>query len=393
MTSSIDQLLNDAVANGGVPHVAAIAADRDGIIYEGGAGTTTPGGSEPVTTSTEFRIMSMTKMVCTVAALQQVERGVLELDAPVDSYRPEFAELGVLEGFDGDTPKIRPAGARATVRQLMTHTSGLAYWFLNEDLQKWETVTGVPNVIPGMAISFTAPLVCDPGSRFQYGINTDWLGKVVETVTGQTLDVVIKENITGPLGMDDTTFQRDEAQRANTLPIHIQDEDGRWGVLPQLGPWASEGELLNQAPDWWAGGHGLYSTPRDYIRFEQALLRNGELGGERILATTTVDQAFTNQIGELDFPPAIRSYDAFASHDINLGPGLKWGLGLLLNTADTPGMRRAGSGAWAGLCNTHFWVDRTTGICASIYTNSLPFVPPAALQMYAGFEQALYASL
>ena len=183
--------------------------------------------------------MSMTKMVCTVAALQQMDKGVLELDAPVDTYRPEFADLGVLEGFDGDTPKIRPAGARATVRQLMTHTSGLAYWFLNEDLQKWEAVTGVPNVIPGMGISFTAPLVGDPGSRFQYGINTDWLGKVVEVVTGQTLDVVIKEKITGPLGMNDTTFQRDEAQRANTVPIHIRARTGSWSLLPQLGPWAS----------------------------------------------------------------------------------------------------------------------------------------------------------
>jgi hypothetical protein len=105
-----------------------------------------------------------------------------------------------------------------------------------------------------------------------------------------------------------------------------------------------------------------------------------------------VDAAFTNQIGDLDFPEVLHSYDPASSHDFNAGPGWKWGYGLLLNTEDIPGMRRAGSGAWAGLCNTHFWVDRTSGVAASIYSNFLPFVPPEALQLYADFERALYES-
>jgi CubicO group peptidase (beta-lactamase class C family) len=122
----IDAVLHGAVARGAVPHVAAIAADRDGILYEGGAGPRIAGESDdPVGTSTQFRIMSMTKMVCTVAALQQVERGVLDLDAPVATYCPEFADLQVLEGFDGDTPRLRPPRSQATVGQLVTHTSGL----------------------------------------------------------------------------------------------------------------------------------------------------------------------------------------------------------------------------------------------------------------------------
>ena len=107
----------------------------------------------------------------------------------------------------------------------------------------------------------------------------------------------------------------------------------------------------------------------------------------------TVDAAFTNQIGDLDFPAAIATSDPAATCEFNAGPGFKWGLGLLLNTADIPGMRRAWSGAWAGLCNTHFWVDRTTGVCGSIYSNFLPFVTPEAMTMYNDFERALYASL
>ena len=383
---AIDAILRAAVDSGAVPHVAAIAADRDGIVYEGAAGVRVAGGGDdPVTTSTQFRIMSMTKMVCTVAALQQVERGELELAAPVETYLPEFADLQVLEGFDGDTPKLRPAGGRATVHQLVTHTSGLGYWFWSEDLKRYEQVTGVPNVVPGSAEAFRAPLLADPGTRYVYGINTDWLGKVVEAVAGTTLDVVLKEGVTGPLGMDDTMFRLDAGRTDNCVTLHVRGEDGSW---------VSAGEILNQEPDWWAGGHGLYSTPRDYVRFERALLRGGELNGVRILSPETVDAAFSNQIGDLDFPAEIPTAEPSTTDALRVGPGWKWGFGLLLNAADIPGRRRAGTGAWAGLFNTHFFVDRTTGICASIYTNSLPFVTAdEAWKLYGDFEAALYAAL
>ncbi|MHA6615995.1 serine hydrolase domain-containing protein [Pseudonocardia sp. DLS-67] len=382
--SAIDRVLQDAVDAGAVPHVAAIAADRDGVVYEGGAGLRVVGeSSDRVTTSTQFRIMSMTKMVCTAAALQQIERGDLEMEAPVDAYLPEFADVQVLEGFDGDRPKLRPAGGRATVRQLITHTAGLGYWFWNADLVRYQDVTGLPNVVVGSADAFRAPMVADPGARFEYGINIDWLGKVVEAVAGQTLDVVIKDGITGPLGMDDTMFRLDAARLENCVTLHLKGADGSW---------ASAGELLNQNPDWWAGGHGLYSTPRDYIRFEQALLRGGELDGVRILAGDTVDAVFSNQIGDLDFPAEIPTADPPTTDALRVGPGWKWGYGLLLNTQDVPGRRKAFTGAWAGLLNTHFFVDRTAGVCASIYTNSLPFITEDAWKLYGDFESALYAS-
>ena len=384
MSSSIDKILQDAVDSGAVPHVAAIAANRDGVIYEGAAGVMVAGENNPVTTSSQFRIMSMTKMVATTAALQQMERGELDLDAPVDTYCPDFADVQVLEGFDGDKPKLRAPASRATVKQLVTHTTGLGYWFWNDQLMEFEAKTGVPNVVPGSADAFKAPLVTDPGTVFNYGINTDWLGRVVEAVAGRTLDVVVKEGITEPLGMGHTGFRMSAEQHANAVTVHVKGEDGNW---------ASAGNIINETPDWWAGGHGLYSTPQDYIRFERALLRGGELDGSRILTAATVDAAFSNQIGDLDFPASIPTVDPATTGAFNAGPGYKWGYGLLLNTQDVPGARRAYSGAWAGLFNTHFWVDRTSGICASIYTNSLPFITPEALAMYGAFEQALYASL
>src|SRR5580698_10525623 len=172
--TGIDKVLHNAVDSGAVPQVAAITANRDGVIYAGAAGPRAAGESDPVTVDSLFRIMSMTKMPCTVTALQQVEQGNLDLDAPVAEYCPEFAEKQVLEGFDGDTPRLRPPARQATVKNLMTHTSGLSYWFFSDLLIQWEKVTGVPNVVAGSNASFTAPMLGDPGEAFRYGINIDW---------------------------------------------------------------------------------------------------------------------------------------------------------------------------------------------------------------------------
>ena len=385
MSAGIDSVLQAAVDAGDVPCVVAMAAGASGPIYEGAAGPRAVGESDPVTPDTMFRIASMTKMVATVAALQQVERGNLDLDTPVDEYLPQFADLQVLEGFDGDTPRLRAPTTRATVRHLITHTSGLAYWFWNADIVRWEEATGTPNVLTGSTEIFTAPLVADPGTRYEYGINTDWLGRVVEAASGQSLDDYFAEHILGPLGMTSTTFLMSDEQRANSVPVHLRGEDGAWQPAPDV-DWSQE-------PEWWAGGHGLYATPRDYLKFQRMLLAGGALDGARLLDAATVAAAFTNQIGELDFPPAIATADPDTTADFNAGPGFKWGLGLLLNSEQQPGMRAVGSGAWAGLMNTHFWVDRASGVTGAIYTQALPFVEPRVFQVYVDFERALYTSL
>jgi CubicO group peptidase (beta-lactamase class C family) len=183
--------------------------------------------------------------------------------------------------------------------------------------------------------------------------------------------------------MDSATFLMGPEQRATSTPIHVKTEDGTW--VPTEIDW-------NQNPDYFTGGHGLYCTPRDYLKFQRMLLGGGALNGTRILEQATVEAAFTNQIGDLTFPEHIATADPTATCDFTAGPGWTWGHGLLLNTFDLPGMRAAYSGAWAGLCNTHFWVDPTKGITGAIYTQFLPFVTPEAMGMYQAFEQALYAS-
>jgi methyl acetate hydrolase len=382
--SAIDEVLEQAVDAGAVPNVVAIAADREGIIYEGGAGPRAPGLSATVDADTRFRIMSMTKMVATVAALQLSEQSKLDLDAPVEEYCPDFAQVQVLERVEGGKPVLRAPASKATVKQLITHTSGLGYWFWNSGVVAWEHATGTPNVLSGSNVIFNAPMVADPGTRFNYGINTDWLGRVVEAAGGKGLDEAIAAGITEPLGMNDTAFTITEEQLREATPVHLRGEDGAWA--------ASEIELASD-PDWWAGGHGLYSTPHDYLKFQRMLLGNGTSpDGVQVLSGETVDAAFTNQIGDLDFPADIPTADPASSFGLSVGPGYKWGFGLLLNTHDEPGRRRAGTGAWAGLANTHYWVDRSAGIAGAIYSQFLPFIPPEALKLYADFETALYAS-
>jgi methyl acetate hydrolase len=383
-TTTIDEVLRSAVERGDVPGVVAMAANDDGPIYEGAAGVREAGKDDPITAETMMRIASMTKMVTTVAALRLYEQGKLDLDAPVERYRPEFADLQVLEGFDGDTPRLRPPNGKATVRQLMSHTSGLSYWFWNRDIDRYEQLTGVPNVLPGSDEAFKAPLVGDPGTIYEYGINSDWLGRVVEAIAGQSLADEIEQHITGPLGMTSTTRRMSAEQRANSTPIHVRGDDGSWTATDI--DWAQE-------PDFWGGGHFLYSTPRDYLRFQRMLLGRGTFDGARILEPETVDDAFRNHIGDLSFPAEQPTAHPELSADINLGPGLKWGLGLLLNEERQPGMRAAWSGAWAGLFNTHFWVDPASGVTGSIFSQLLPFGDPPAFQLYQDFERALYASL
>ena len=156
--SAIDGLLAEAVERGTVPGVLAVAGDRDGILYEGACGRLGVGAEGPVRADTMFALASMTKAVTSVAALQLLERGRLELQQPVADVLPHFEGLQVLEGFDGDVPRLRPPAGRATIRQLLTHTSGLAYWFGNRDVLRYHQLTGIPDATSGRLAMLEVPL-------------------------------------------------------------------------------------------------------------------------------------------------------------------------------------------------------------------------------------------
>jgi CubicO group peptidase (beta-lactamase class C family) len=382
--SSIDELFANAVAAGAHIGGVAIAATADGVIHEAGFGTMTAGG-EPVPADTPFRIASMTKALTTTAGLQLVEQGRVDLDAEVASIVPAFGELQVLDGFDGDEPRLRAPASRATVRQLLNHTAGCGYSFLNEKLLRYHEVTGVPNALAFSRSLLELPLVNDPGTQWEYGINTDWAGQVVEAVAGQPLDEYLAEHVFGPLGMEATTFRIDDDAAGRLMPLHSRMEDG--SLVPN-------GVETPRDPEIASGGGGSYSTAADYCRFMRMLLHGGELDGARILEPQTAELMFTPALGDLKLPDVIRSTEPLLTNDIPAPPVPEtWGLGLHVVLADLPGMRHAGTGDWAGLTNCYFWIDRTAGVCGAVFTQVLPFFDQGIVETALGFEAGVYTAV
>jgi len=375
--AAVDALLTGAVEDGVFDGVSAIVVDRDGVLHTGVAGD--------AYADTVFRNASMTKALATVGALQLVEQGRLDLDASVESIVPAFGELQVLDGFDGEEPRLRAPASKATVLQLMTHTSGCGYAFTNEDLHRYAEVAGVPSLLTGLKATLMQPLARDPGTLWEYGVSTDWLGLVVEAVSGQTLDVYLHERLFEPLGMRDTTFSPSAEQASRLLALRFRATDGTLVPLDiDLPP----------EPKWASAGHGSCGTIDDYGRFMRAMLRDGELDGERILAADTVELAFSDHLRGVPLPDFMKSADPLLANDVPALPVPQgWGLGFHLLQMDIPGGRSSGTGDWAGLFNCFFWIDRAAGIGVALMTQVLPFFDARIVQVLLGLDAATYAQV
>jgi len=383
VTETIDNLLRRAVAAGEVPGVVAVAADARGPIYEGAAGRRDISAADPMTPDSVFWIASMTKAITSVAAMQLVEAGKLALDTPIADVLPELASRQVLEGFDAaGQPRLRPPKRPITLRHLLTHTAGLGYDIWNADLGRYMERNGLPGIISCQNAALETPLTFDPGEKWQYGINIDFVGRAVETASGESLDAYFRKHIFDPLEMNATGFTLTPAQRARLARMHARNPEG--GLVP------IDFEVPQQ-PEFFMGGGGLYGSGPDYLKFTRMLLNGGALDGARILQPETVTLMAQNHIGDLEagvMPTALPA----SSNDVNFFPGMsqKWGLGFLINTEDSPHGRKAGSLAWAGLGNTYFWIDRQSGITGVILTQILPFADHQVVPLYAAFEKALY---
>jgi methyl acetate hydrolase len=377
-TAALDTILSNAVEAGTAPGLAAIVVDRDQVLYSGAASL------DP---DTIFRYASCTKAFASVALLQLVEQGLVSLDDEVATHLPEFGKLQVLDGFDGDVPVLRSPSRPPLVRELLNHTSGLAYFFTDTNIGRFHELTGTPSVLLGRKAGLTdVPLARDPGTIWAYGTSTDWLGLLVEQISGQPLDEYIDEHISKPLGMTDVTFHPDAEQRARMIPIHGRGPGGELLEIPMD---------LAEDPEWWAGGHGLHGTAAAYGRFMQALLRGGELDGARILRDETVELAFTDSLRGVPMPAdGMPTADPALANDIPPYPFAEsWGLGFHLTLDDVPGARRAGTGDWAGLFNLYYFIDRTTGVGAMLLSQMLPFFDRPIVETFMQIEGTIYAGL
>ncbi|HXP05272.1 MAG TPA: serine hydrolase domain-containing protein [Stellaceae bacterium] len=381
-TAKIDAALSEAAASRTVPGVVAMAADASGKIYEGAFGVRSLQGGPAMTLDTVFRIASMTKAITSVAAMQLVERGRLALDGPLPAIDPALASPQVLTGFDAQgQPQLRPAKRPITLKHLLTHTAGFCYAVWNPNVERYIKATGMPEMWSGKLAAMCQPLMFDPGERWEYGINIDWVGRLVEEASGQKLDAYFVEHITGPLGMKDTGFSPSPEQRGRQAVVHQREAGG--SLTPQPFEDLTPREFL-------AGGGGLYSTAGDYLMFLQALLQDGG----KILGPETVRLMGENHIGGL--PAGILKTNApLLTNDVDLFPGqpVRWGLGYMLTPEPGPNGRSAGSVTWAGLFNSYYWLDPVKRVTGLIMTQVLPFADPQVLAVYGAFERGVYDAL
>ena len=382
----IDAVLRRASDAREVPGVVAVAANDRGVIYEGAFGTRDLAQGQGMTLDTIFRLASMTKAVTSVAAMQLVEQGRLQLDAPIGNVLPELSAPQVLEGFeDSGAPRLRPAKRPITLRHLLTHTAGFGYEFDNADLVRYVKATSTPSTSTGKLAALRLPLSFDPGERWQYGINIDWVGRTVEAVSGLPLEVYFRQHIFAPLGMSDTDYVISAAQRSRLVSVHQRKEDGTLEpIVPPDPPWR----------EFWSGGGGLYSTGRDYLVFLQMLMHQGRFNGAQLLRPQTVALMGQNQIGDIRAGLWKTTNPQF-TNDLDLFPGIpcRWGLGYMINTLPGPNGRSAGSLTWGGIFNTYYWLDPQKRIAGVFLTQLLPFADHKAVALYGEFESGIYGAL
>ena len=384
MKAKADSVLKEAVSKGDVPGVVATATDAKGTTYEAGFGKRILGESADMTPDTVAWIASMTKAVTGAAAMQLVERGKLSLDGPAKAVIPALGDCVVLEGFDAaGKPRTRKATRDITLRHLLTHTAGFAYDIWKPEIGKYMEAMEVPGIISCQNKALTLPLLFEPGERWEYGINIDWAGKMVEAVSGQRLGQFMHDNILGPLGMDSTAFRITDAMRGRLAKIHHR-ADGKLVPDPAL--------ELPQEPEFEMGGGGLYSTAGDYLKFVRMMLNQGRSDkGQAVLKPETVELMSRNAMGSSKVTLLKTAAPPF-SNDAEFFPGMdkSWGLSFMINNEEAPTGRTAGSLAWAGLANTYYWIDQKKGVGGVYITQILPFADVKSLPLFYAFESAVY---
>ncbi len=388
LKTAIDTVLRQTVeGNPNVPGVVAMVTDRQRTIYEGAAGVRRLGASQPMTTDSTFALFSTTKALTATAALQLLESGQLDLDAPASRYAPAIGKLQVLDGFDSQgQPQLRAPRSQVTTRQLLTHSGGFGYDFFNASYNRLAEAGRQASVITASRAALDTPLLFDPGERWEYGSNIDWVGQVVEGITGQRLGEVFQARIFAPLGITDMTFEIDDRIRARLAGMHARHPDGRLEAMDFE---------LPAKPDVHMGGHGLYGTVGDYMKFIRMWLNDGAGEHGRVLKAETVAMAVKRHLDPKLKVTMLPGVIKTLSNDAEFFPGLEksWSLAFMINEAQAPTGRPAWAQGWAGLANLFYWIDRENGYGGYWATQVLPFGDPASFGGYIGFESAFYDTL
>ncbi|MFE3835656.1 serine hydrolase domain-containing protein [Pseudogemmobacter sonorensis] len=377
----IQSILDRSVARGDLPFAVGICASSDRTIFSGAAGEAAPG--LPAAPDTVIRAFSATKGVCATAMMLLVDRGKLDIETPVEEILPEFARIQVLERIENGVPVLRRPKVRATIRHLATHSSGLEHDFWNQDVMDYVAATGHPGLLDGKREALFYPMMTDPGTRWAYSMGPDWIGLVIEAIDGRRIEDFAREEVLIPLGMHDTDVHLRTPMAERLAGVSARNDAG------DLVPTRID---LPVAPEIFPFGSSLYTTAADYIRLLRMLLGRGVLEGTRLMRPETVDFMLQDHLNGLGFRRLRSVAPAFVG-DVDFFEGTRksHSLGFFRNDEDIPGMRRAGSQSWAGVCNNHFWFDPKSDLAAVLFTQSLPFLDPRYMQTYQAFERAVYA--
>jgi methyl acetate hydrolase len=370
--------------HGGAPGIVAMATDAQRNFYEGAAGSRELGKAAPMTTDSVFAIFSTTKALTGVCVMQLVEEGKIALSDAAKKYVPEIAELQVLDGFDAaGQPKTRVPRRDITINDLMLHTSGLCYEFFSHDDLKYRTAKNIPTVVSCTFASIRTVLLHEPGERWTYGANIDWLGRIVEQQRGKRLGEVMQERVFAPLGMSDIGFTMTESMKSRRVTIHDRAADGKLTPLPDL--------MLPQPPEMDMGGHGLYASVGEYMKFIRMMLNDGAGINGRVLKAETVARMSQDGLGTLKSTGWQTSIPSL-SNDGEFFPGVDkgWAYTFMTNREPTPSGRPADGLMWAGLANCFFWIDRKNKIGGYWASQILPFQDCASYPGFVDFETTVY---
>ena len=388
LTGGVQAILDRGVGDGDVAGATAQIVTAGDVLCSAAAGVRSvdDDAAGSMTTDTVCWIASMSKAVTGAAAMQLVERGELQLDAPASDVLSVLGEVGVLEGFDADgRPQVRPARTPITLRHLLTHTAGFGYELWSNDLVRYNQATGTPSIMACELASLTAPALFDPGDQWMYGTSIEHVGRIVEEVSGVRLGEYMHQHILGPLGMVSTAFRISDEMRARKAAIHVRTGDG------SLTTFDFE---MRQEPEVELGGAGLYGTVEDYSRFLQMILGRGRRNGVQVLRPETVDRMVVNNMGNLRVVPLPTAMPGF-SGDAEFYPGTEksWGLTFQINEEPLPTGRPAGGLMWAGLANSYYWIDMENQAAGTYISQQFPFADPRSFRLFEATERAYYASI
>ncbi len=329
-------------------------------------------GGKPIADDTVYRIYSMTKPIASVAAMMLYEEGRFDLNDPVSAYLPEFADMQVFSGGSSVTPLLKPASEPMRIWHLLTHTAGLTYGFIyNHPVDALYRSAGFEWGTPKEAdlakcceIWAGLPLVFEPGTSWNYSHATDVLGRLVEVLSGQSLDDFFAERIFGRIGMDETGFYAREDQLERLAALYLPDPVTRRAVVSERMT-----RLAERPPRVLSGGGGLVSTIGDYYRFTRLLLNGGELDGVRLLGPRTLEYMTRNHLpGNQD----IVQFGHPISVDSEPGVGFGLGFSVVIDAAALKAPASEGEFAWGGAASTAFWVDPTEELIVIFMTQLLP---------------------